>query len=260
MHPMAFLLGCLLAVGGAVRPAGAQVVAGVVDSTASLVEYTGDAVAHNWTGTSRDVAGRFRVDPAAPASSRLVVEAPVASFDSGNDRRDRKMREVTAASRHPTVRLEAERVEVPSWTAAGDSASGTWRVVGALTFHGRTHPVQVDVDVRQRGDRLRAQAQFDVSLTRYAVDRPRLLFVPIDDVIVIDVDVVADLDAAAAPAPPDSAQTDSIPAGGGGSAAGSDEPVDDEQQDEDGDVDDGRLEDAAGGLPGAGARKDDRRP
>src|SRR6056297_3497691 len=81
-----------------------------VDSTRSVIDYTGSAVAHDWTGTSRTVTGRLQLDLATPDSSRVDLQAPVASFDSGNNRRDRKMRAVTEASAYPLVRFQSTEI------------------------------------------------------------------------------------------------------------------------------------------------------
>lgn len=180
--------------------ASAQPLTAMIDSTQSTVSYTGRSVGHGWTGTSRHVTGRLHVDRHAPDAGRLIVETAVARFDSGNRRRDATMRRTVAAGRHPSVRFEADRIAVTTRAAAGDIVASTWRVHGRLTFHGQTHPLTVPADVQIRGDRLTAEARFPVSLTRYGIDRPRLLFVPIDDTIRVAVDLVATLDPPAAQA------------------------------------------------------------
>jgi hypothetical protein len=64
-------------------------------------------------------------------------------------------------------------------------------VTGDLTFHGQTHPVEATVDVRVTSDSVHARARFPVSLTRFGIERPRLLWVdPIADTIRIDAQVV----------------------------------------------------------------------
>jgi len=82
--------------------------------------------------------------------------------------------------------------------AASASRSGKWAASGTLTFHGQTRSIDATVDVRVAGDSVRARAQFPVSLTRFGVDRPRLMWVPIGDTIRIDARVVGRLDTTAA--------------------------------------------------------------
>jgi polyisoprenoid-binding protein YceI len=171
-------------------PASSQPIQATVDSSRSVIDYTGSAVAHDWTGTSRAVTGEITLNPEAPDSSRVQIQAPVASFDSGNDRRDRKMRRVTEASRYPLVRFRSDDVRPDSWGRSADGFAGRWRTTGQLTFHGRTHDVEALVTVRTTKDSVFARTRFPVSLTQFDVDRPELLFVPIADTIRIDARVI----------------------------------------------------------------------
>ncbi|GEM_PF-337406 len=164
----------------------AQRIVATVDSATSVIDYTGSAPLHDWTGTSRDVAGRFVLDPDNADSSQAVIRAPVASFDSGNDRRDRKMREVTEAERYPVVEFRATEVQPLRWGRTDDGRAGRWRATGTLTFHGRAHPVEAPVLVRVGTDSVSARAQFAISLTRFDVERPSLLWASIGDTIRID--------------------------------------------------------------------------
>lgn len=169
----------------------AQRIAATVDSTESVIEYTGSATMHNWTGTSRSVTGSLALDIDTPDSSRVVVRVPVASFESGPDRRDRKMREVTEADQYPMVEFRATDIRPSHWGRTSNGHAGRWAVTGDLTFHGQTHPVEASVDVRVTDDSVRAHAQFPVSLTRFDVERPQLMWVaPIGDTIRIDARIV----------------------------------------------------------------------
>lgn len=162
-----------------------------VDSTASVIHYTGDARMHNWTGTSRSVSGMFALTPETPQSSRAVVQAPVASFKSGRDRRDRKMREVTEAKKYPTVEYKTTEIQPIEWQKTSEGYAGRWDLEGDLTFHGRTKPVEARAQVQITSDSVFVDAQFSVSLTRFGVERPKLMWVdPIGDTIKIDAHVV----------------------------------------------------------------------
>lgn len=184
----------------------AQPVEVQIDSTASVIDYTGSAPLHDWTGTSRSVTGRVVVDAETPDSSRAVVRAPVRSFDSGNDRRDRKMRAVTEADTHPTVAYRTTDIRSTHWGRTSTGTNGRWTVTGDLTFHGQTHPVDATVDVQVTADSVHAQARFRVSLTRFGVERPTLLWTaPIADTIRIDARVAGPIE----PASPEAAASGS---------------------------------------------------
>jgi len=189
-HAAALLAICAVAALVPADVSRAQPIRATVDSTRSVIDYTGSAVAHDWTGTSRIVTGQIVLDPDAPDSSRVQIQAPVASFDSGNDRRDRKMRRVTDADRFPRVRFQSDDVRPEAWGRSSDGFAGLWRTTGRLTFHGRTHDVEAVVTVRTTADSIYARTQFPISLTRFEVERPELLFVPIADTIRIDARVV----------------------------------------------------------------------
>lgn len=181
------LLALLVGGGAAYGPdARAQRVAATVDSTESVVEYTGTAPLHRWTGTSRAVSGQFVLNPDVPDSSRAVIRVPVASFDSGNDRRDRGMREVTEADQYPVVEFRGTEFSPLLWGRGADGLVGRWEVTGELTFHGRTRSVDNTVEVRVDGDTVRARAQFPVSLTRFDVERPGFMGFTVGDTIRLD--------------------------------------------------------------------------
>lgn len=179
------LVACLLVlVGGA--DARAQRLVATVDSTASVIDYTGSAPLHDWTGTSRSVTGRFVLDPKNADSSRASIQVPVATFDSGNDRRDRKMRDVTEAEKYPLVRFRATDIRPLRWGRTSDGRAGRWEATGTLTFHGQTYSMDAPVTVRAGRDSVYARAQFKISLTRFGVERPSLLWASIGDTIRID--------------------------------------------------------------------------
>ena len=167
-------------------PARAQQVAATIDSTASVVHYTGTAPLHSWRGTSRSVQGEFVLRPRRPDSSRAVLRVPVASFDSGNSRRDRGMRDVTEADEYPFVTFRGTDFSPVTWGRGASGYRGGWAVSGELTFHGRTHPLRDTVSVNVDGDTVRARAEFDVSLTRFDVERPGFMGFTVGDTIRID--------------------------------------------------------------------------
>lgn len=173
----------------------AQRVAATVDSTASVIDYTGSAPMHDWTGTSRSVTGTLLIDRETPDSSRAVIRVPVATFDSGTNRRDRNMREVTEAEKYPMVEFRSTHIDPTHWGRSSEGHSGQWAVTGDVTFHGQTHPVDATVAVQVTDDSVYAHAQFPISVTRFGVERPKLLWTaPIADTIRIDARIAAAID------------------------------------------------------------------
>jgi polyisoprenoid-binding protein YceI len=107
----------------------------------------------------------------------------VDAFDSGNGNRDAHMLEATEAARFPFVTLKAVGRLAPP---AGYPASVTVALRGELTFHGVARPVEVPVEVAFASARqATATATLPVSLDAHGVERPSLLFVKVDDAVVI---------------------------------------------------------------------------
>lgn len=140
----------------------------------SELSYRGSALLHDWVGTSDDIAGTLDLDLDRPERSTVRLTVPVASFDSGNGARDRKMFEATDAGRFPTVTFVSTAVVPERWDGAPGARAGRWTVRGGLTFHGVTRPVVARVDVVERGRLVVASPSFDIDMTDFGVERPGL--------------------------------------------------------------------------------------
>ncbi|MEM6646538.1 MAG: YceI family protein [Bacteroidota bacterium] len=185
------LLVLALALAFCTTPAAAQTAN--VDTEASMLEYRGRHPSHNWRGTSRSVTGEVAYDAANPAASRIMISAPIASFDSGNGTRDANMRKLLNEPENPNVTFTSESVEVTASSTTDEGYVGTWQVAGTLDFNGQRRPLTIEVEVTVSGGLLRAVAAFPVSLTAYEVKRPKLLFVPMRDTLEMEAVIVATL-------------------------------------------------------------------
>jgi polyisoprenoid-binding protein YceI len=136
---------------------------------------------HEVTGVSKNF--KCVVDiPADSTKSRIYVKAAVAEFNSGNASRDANTLEVLEAVKYPAVEFMSDSVR---------REGREWRVFGKLTFHGVKKPIQFVVKPEITGSKVRVRGAFKVSLTEYKVERPRLLMIPVDDELEIELDVAA---------------------------------------------------------------------
>lgn len=136
---------------------------------------------HEVVGTSRAVEGRARLLPGGAV--QVMVRSRVDAFDSGNGNRDAHMLEATEAARFPFVTLKAVGTLSPP---AAYPARAEVTLQGELTFHGVTRPVQVPVVVDFASPRrASASAALTISLEAHRVERPSLLFVKVDDALVV---------------------------------------------------------------------------
>jgi len=185
------LLALALVLAFCATPATAQ--PALVDTEASMLEYRGRHPSHNWRGTSRRVTGEVVYDAANPAASRIMISAPIASFDSGNGTRDANMRKLLNEPENPNVTFTSETVKVTTSRTTDEGHAGTWQVSGTLDFNGQRRPLTIPVEVTVSGGQLRAVAAFPVSLTAHEVKRPKLLFVPMRDTLEMEAVIVATL-------------------------------------------------------------------
>jgi polyisoprenoid-binding protein YceI len=128
------------------------------------------------------------VDPGDLSATGVGVEIDVGRFNSENERRDSHMMEVLEGLLFPTI----------SWGVAGvggvtgPMAPGEYTVQakGPLTVHGVTHELDIPVKLTVKPDgAVRAFASFAISLDKYEIERPSLLFVKIEDTVPITVTI-----------------------------------------------------------------------
>ncbi|MEM7050254.1 MAG: YceI family protein [Acidobacteriota bacterium] len=106
-----------------------------LDPEQTKVAFTLGATLHQVEGTFRLLRGEITFDPASgEASGEIVLD--IASGDTGNAKRDRKMhRDILESERFPTATFVAESF------AGNYPGSGTLQ--GRLTFHGDEHSFEI---------------------------------------------------------------------------------------------------------------------
>ena len=157
-----------------------------VDTKASTLTYHVVHKLHKIDSTSKNVQGRARVMPDGKA--QVVVKCSVESFDSGNSNRDAHMKETVQAARYPTVELKAtcEGLVLPaSYPATMDK---TFKA--KINFHGTDQTLDVPVKLLFESEkRVKAATTLKLSIESFKIERPSLMFVKVEDQLVIDVAV-----------------------------------------------------------------------
>jgi polyisoprenoid-binding protein YceI len=129
---------------------------------------------HKIEATSKEMHYRLDVDPSTKEIKRVSARVEVLTFDSGNSNRDSHAMEVIDAITYPDVRFSSTAI-----AQNGDSV----RVEGKLLFHGVTKPVVILASLEWSKDRLIVHGTFDVSLEAFAIERPSLLMIPVEDTL-----------------------------------------------------------------------------
>jgi hypothetical protein len=135
---------------------------------------------HTVTGTSPALAVRGSVDA---GGLRVMARAPVKSFDSGNANRDAHMMEAVEGERYPWVSV---RAALPGFALPTQAGTSKLKLDAAVELHGVTvnHPIDVEL-VAKDSEHFQVRFHFVEKLTAHKVERPSLLFVPVDDEITI---------------------------------------------------------------------------
>jgi len=136
---------------------------------------------HKIEGVAKEFACKVELSDDT-LKSLIQVKIPVTAFNSGNSNRDSHTLEVLEAFKYPTVEFSSDSIQ--------RSGSG-YHVFGQLLFHGVKHLVDFTVTPTIGMGKIHIAGGFAVSLTDFKVQRPSLLFVPVEDGLRIDLDLVA---------------------------------------------------------------------
>jgi polyisoprenoid-binding protein YceI len=139
---------------------------------------------HEVHGTTRALEGRAQLQP--DGSGRFQVRAKVATFDSGNSNRDEHMREVTHEASHPYASVKGTRAGVTLPLAAPAAVT----LHATVELNGVKQAAEIPIQLSQEGARVRAKFSVPLSLEAFQIDRPALLFVKVDDRLVLSGELV----------------------------------------------------------------------
>jgi hypothetical protein len=134
---------------------------------------------HKIVGVSKALAVRGTVDG---AGLKVMARTQVGTFDSGNANRDSHMMETVEGEKYPWVSVKAA---LPGFKLP-TTGTTTVTVQASVELHGVsvTHPINITLQTKD-GKRFQASFQFPESLTAHKIERPSLMFVPVDDNITI---------------------------------------------------------------------------
>jgi polyisoprenoid-binding protein YceI len=158
-----------------------------VDASASTLRYRVVHRLHTVEAASLQAEGKVVLQPGGRLL--VMVRAEVASFASGDANRDAHMQEVLDVARFPHVIFKgiADAAGLSGGTATADPLP----IDGELELHGVKQRLRVPVRVELRPDgTAHVRASLDVSLDAHRVERPALLFVKVDDLFRVEVDLL----------------------------------------------------------------------
>lgn len=151
-----------------------------IDPSTARVRFELPATLHTVHGRSDEVAGTV-VLRAGEDGYELEgsVRIPAASLDTGNARRDRKMRsESLLAAVHPDILFEPRRLRAAR-TEPSVPGRASFLLEGELSVRGVSRPVAVRVEVSDDGGRLLVDGETELAWADFGVPDPSFLLVRI---------------------------------------------------------------------------------
>ncbi len=148
----------------------------------TAITFTSKAPLEKFKGHTGQVTGALDADLHDLRNCDLEVTVDLASFDTGNSKRNRHMRENhLETGKYPVARFSAQGVAAgPDSLPVGGEVSLTLQ--GTLDLHGVARPLTCRVQVRDLGGgRLEVDATFAVKLSDHAIKRPKFLVMKVAD-------------------------------------------------------------------------------
>lgn len=154
-------------------------IAGEIRGTCD-VRFLGDSTLHGFAGTGRCLpfTAPLRTDAAGiRVLGNVEVEIPVEEMRTGIDARDRRMREMFDADRHPAIHASARDVDVDALRARMlGSPDGGAALEITLTIRGVERKVSARaMRLKEDGNRVSFDVDFPVSLGEFGLSAPTVL-------------------------------------------------------------------------------------
>lgn len=160
-----------------------------LDGAASSVQFDAKAFLHDFSGKTSKIQGAIGLaEPDQPTAAAACIRIDAASLDTGNATRDATMRnEHLETDKFPEIFFELTQVEHPRRVA------DVWEfeASGTLTLHGVARPIVIPIQARPAGNAMQISGQVPLKMSDYGIRQPKLLFVTVDDQVLVRFDVTA---------------------------------------------------------------------
>lgn len=146
------------------------------------ITFLGSSTLHGFEGHAQSVTVVAEAQPDGTWSADVAV--PVATLDTGIAARDEKLRAMFDAENHPQIHARLRGV-------AAQQVQSDGALPFALRIRDVEKPVQAKIANWQQDDERHARfdADFDVSLSAFGLEAPKVLFMTVEDRVHVTVHV-----------------------------------------------------------------------
>lgn len=144
-------------------------------------EFKSSVPLHSFKGTSDYLAGRISLQ-----DSTVDFYLDLTTLDTGNDKRDKDMRETLETERYPFAEFYGKLI---SDFNPDSAAKQKVTVRGSFTIHNITRQVTIDGTLQLKPEGLLVEATWVLDMTNYDIKPPGILFYRVEENI--DIRIVA---------------------------------------------------------------------
>ena len=142
----------------------------------SQITYLGDHYLHKWEGSTSDISGNVFYDE-EKKQYNCSVTVPLSTFSSGNDSRDSNMLIYCKAFDFPNIIFESASIKVNE---------NSLDIEGIVEFAGKKKKIKSIAQLNNlQGNQFYVEGEFGILLSDFDIERPSLLFVKMEDLVVI---------------------------------------------------------------------------
>jgi len=170
---------------GATLPAMAEETTFRIVSGRSEVAFDATYPLGDFTGTTKDVKGEIRLDPADLARPVVAqVEVDPSSLNTGISGRDRDLRDTMEVERFPSIHFVVREVRAARPSLLGEPEVPVV-IAGRMTIHGVERPAEFSGKARLQDAVLRVEGATALKMTDYGIKPPSKFFFRVGDEIKI---------------------------------------------------------------------------
>ena len=142
----------------------------------SRITYLGDHYLHKWEGSTSDITGNVFYDERTKQYN-CSVSVPLSTFSSGNDSRDSNMLIYCKAFDFPNIIFESTSIK---------ENDNSLDIEGIVEFAGKKKKINSIAQLNDLQDnQFSVEGEFEILLSDFEIERPSLLFVKMEDLVVI---------------------------------------------------------------------------
>ena len=159
----------------------AQETTWIIDTSKSLITYSGKHTLHEWEGSNQKLYGRAILNNTSLVFNKLAILAYVRDFDSKNSGRDAHSLEVLEVLSFPEIKFYSESFEL---------IKDSLLINGVFEFHGKKLNKQIMSSIIFSKNEIILNGTFNLIPSDFGISLPAFMLVKMKDLLEIRYSIV----------------------------------------------------------------------